>query len=103
MKIPEKLEAMVADLISDEKAKREEVEGVLSQIHELTEAYFDPSQSFEKTDAAQALAGDFMRPEQPAPEPSLDAQLQNQIAFNLRRGDDQFTAERKARMALGID
>lgn len=43
MKIPQKLEAMVADLISDETKKREEIEGILSQIHELTEPFFNPA------------------------------------------------------------
>lgn len=40
MKIPAKLEAMVADLISDETEKREEIEGILSEIHELTEGFY---------------------------------------------------------------
>jgi len=40
MKIPTALEEMVADLISDETRKREEIEGVLSQIHELTERFY---------------------------------------------------------------
>ncbi len=110
MKISEKLEAMVADLISDEKQKREEVEGVLSEIHKLTEAYFNPPE-----DPLLAAVGGT-QPENPkaivpvhTSEPrqdieSLDAQLQNAIKFNMRvQGDDKETAERKAKMMLNID
>jgi len=113
MKISAKLEEMVADLVSDEKAKREEVEGVLSQIHELTAAYFEPTaepQVIAQTPGemeAKRLAGDsrpLLAPLEPRQDTtSLDAQLQNMIAFNVRRGDDKETAERKARLALGIE
>lgn len=43
MKIPTALEEMVAGLISDERKERERVEGILSQIHELTEPFFNQS------------------------------------------------------------
>lgn len=98
MKIPNALEEMVAGLISDEKSKREEVEAVLSQIHSLTEAYFNP-------DAPVVV----LPADAPEPEPQLAAPIsqerlfENAVKFNERRGDDKFTAERKAKLQFGIE
>lgn len=88
MRIPKALEAMVADLISEETKKREEVEGILSQIHEMTEAYFDP----EKTEPAIRAAAELRvnghvvnRTEtEPTREPSPQQLFDNAVKVNMR-------------------
>lgn len=92
MKIPKALEAMVADLISDETKKREEVEGILSQIHELTEPFFNP-------DAPPAQP----QPEEvPTPVLSEAQRLANFKAMFERKGLPEAVAEEKAEEVLGL-
>lgn len=106
MKIPKALEAMVADLISDETRKREEVEAILSKIHELTEPFFNPDAPVRiDPSSTPGSPAPLEEPEEfvPAPPITIERQLQNMTRFNMVRGDDQSTAERKSKMALGIE
>lgn len=98
MKIPQALESMVADLISDEKQKREEVEAVLSQIHEMTEAYLKPPEPGSPAFVAQIQAINS------ATElVTLDKELTSQRKLFEAKGFPPEEAERRAKGILGID
>jgi hypothetical protein len=102
MKIPTALEEMVAGLISDERKERERVEGILSQIHELTAAYFKPGafdKALEKNWAAGKTA-DLEDP--PAPVLSQAEKLKNFTSAFERRGMPPERAQDAAEEALGM-
>ncbi len=93
MKISSKLEEMVADLVSDERQKREEVEAVLSKIHELTEAYFKP----EAPRAIEMLqARDEPEDFEPAPRLDYQTRWNNFKKFREKMGDPPARAEEVA-------
>jgi len=92
MKIPTALEEMVADLISDETRKREEIEGVLSQIHELTERFYNPDAPVQPPAPVEA----------PAPVLSDAQRLQNFKAMFERKGLPEAVAEEKAQEIVGL-
>jgi len=103
MKIPTALEEMVAGLISDEQKKREEVEGILSKIHELTEPFFNPDAptSGEIAEGArQTWVGKVE--EEPAPVLSQAEKLKNFSAAFERRGMPPERARDAAEEALGM-
>lgn len=111
MKISSKLEEMVADLVSDERKKREEVEAVLSKIHEMTEAYFDPEKEAlrelaggDTEERIQAMyAGAPPEPEDFEPAPRLDYQTRwnNFKKFRENMGDPPARAEEVATEMCG--
>ena len=102
MQIPKALEQMVAGLISDERAEKERVEAVLSQIHELTKGFYDPDapRVFVPEDGSPPHVLSEPQPAQPISQERL---LENAIRFNMRRGDDKSTAEHKAKQQFGIE
>lgn len=105
MKIPAALEQMVAGLISDERAEKERVEAVLSQIHKLTADFYDPvvREIEEQEESRRAeLRGPDPEPV-PAPPITQERLLENAINFNMRRGDDKNSAEYKAKKQFGIE
>jgi hypothetical protein len=92
MKIQDKLVEMVADLNSEERQKREEVEAILSQIHELTEPFFNPD--------APVVAS---QPEEaPAPVLSQAEKLKNFTGMFERKGLPPDLAVDKAEEILGM-
>lgn len=93
MKIPKALEAMVADLISDETKKREEVEATLSKIHALTEPFFNPDAPVVPTQQPE---------DAPAPVLSQAEKLKNFTAAFERRGMPPERASDAAEEALGL-
>ena len=99
MRIPSALESMVADLISDETRRREEVEGVLSKIHELTEEYFNPEKAAGR-EAAEALLS--VPEEPPAPVLSQAEKLKNFKGMFERKGLPEAVAQEKAEEVLGL-
>ena len=105
MKIPNALEEMVAGLISDETRKREEIEGILSQIHELTEPFFNSNE----LNGLQAVVAAGERGEavlgaevEPAPVLSQAEKLKNFTAAFERRGMPPDRARDAAEEALGM-
>lgn len=95
MKIPAALEQMVAGLISDERAEKERVEAVLSQIHQLTAAYFEPEKVVPPIFTAS------VPPDAVAITP--DRELASQRKMFEARGFPADEADRRARGILGID
>lgn len=99
MKIPAALEQMVAGLISEERAEKERVEAVLSQIHELTKDFFDPERYVE--DARHFVAKqEALSPPQPV---TVDRELESQRKLFESKGFPTDEAERRAKGILGID
>ena len=99
MKIPAALEQMVAGLISEETKKREEVEAVLSQIHELTKDFYDPEKAreYEGSPVARVLYDEEPRPV------TVDRELESQRKLFEAKGFPTDEADRRARGILGID
>lgn len=91
MKIPTALEEMVAGLISDEREKREEVEGILSQIHGLTAPFFSPDAPIVSTPE-----------EAPAPVLSEAERLKNFTRMFENKGLPPELAAEKAEEILGL-
>lgn len=98
MRIPTALEEMVAGLISDEQKKREEVEGILSQIHELTAAYFEPERKLDHGGVGAVL---IPEPES-APVLSDAERLKNFTGMFERKGLPPDLAVEKAEEILGM-
>jgi hypothetical protein len=98
MKIPSALEEMVAGLISDEQAKREEVEGILSQIHGLTAPFFNPEAPLPAPEEIPTYEPD----EAPAPVLSQTEKLKNFTAAFERRGMPPERAQDAAEEAIGL-
>lgn len=94
MKIPTALEEMVAGLISDERKERERVEAILSQIHELTEPFFNP--------AAPQVSSHSEPDEAPAPVLSDAERLKNFTGMFERKGLPPELAAEKAEEMLGM-
>jgi hypothetical protein len=99
MKIPKALEEMVAGLISDEKAEKERVEAVLSQIHELTKDFYEPEQRLEVNGLRNVLS----HPEQVPDLVTVDRELESQRKLFEAKGFPTDEAERRARGILGIE
>jgi hypothetical protein len=107
VKISTKLEEMVADLVSDEKSKREEVEAVLSQIHSLTEAYFNPEKKltqkqYESLTAVKGPDGNWQHSVASAPV-TPDRELESQRKLFEAKGIQPEEALRRAKGILGIE
>lgn len=98
MKIPKALEEMVAGLISEERAEKERVEGILSQIHELTESFYHPRPDQEMA-ARIAERNGLINPPPPEPEAApvpYNVKLANFTGMMERRGLPPGLAAEKA-------
>lgn len=98
MKIPAALEQMVAGLISEERAEKERVEAVLSQIHQLTKDFYDPeAPQFVDITSSPTAPRYIEAPVTPSRE------LESQRKLFEAKGFPTDEADRRARGILGIE
>jgi hypothetical protein len=97
MQIPKALEQMVAGLISDERAEKERVEAVLSQIHELTKDFYEPDQKMIDPSSTPAAPRYIEAPV------TVDRELESQRKLFEAKGFPTDEADRRARGILEID